>query len=100
MTKKVLYEKLTEFGYFNLREVPGRGLCGLHEFLFTIGLIENLDEIGYSGRYCYDKVDAQQALDALNKWDGKEDPKGNWIKYKGEKGEYNNPNYKNESSNH
>lgn len=76
-------------GYSNLREVPGRGLCGTYRFLFTTGLVYGIDESGYKGRYCYET--AQEAVEALSEWDGENDPGGEWIKHKG-KTEYSNPN--------
>lgn len=82
---------LTENGYYNLRIVPGRGICGLMEFVYTIGLCEGLDEMGYQGRWCYDKKDILQSVIAITIWDGLNDPVGDWIKYKGYRGEYGNP---------
>jgi hypothetical protein len=76
-------------GYYEIREIPGIGLCGLRKFIFTTGLVIGMDEDRYYGRYCYsNEVDA---LKALNEWDGKEDPSGPWIKYKGTPGERSNP---------
>lgn len=67
--------------YECLRQVPGHGLCGLHKFMFTTGLVFGIDEQGYHGRYCYTQwADAWKALRA---WDGTGDPSGPWIKYKG-----------------
>lgn len=80
-------EELKAHGYYNIREIPGRGICGLMEFLFTIGLCEGLTDIGYSGRYCYPKELILESVIAIETWDGQGDPKGDWIKYKGEKGE-------------
>lgn len=80
---------LNEQGYFELKEIPGRGLCGLFQFLFTVGLVYGIDEGGYKGRWCYPTLD--EARIALKYWDGAQDPIGNWIKYKGEDGERSNP---------
>lgn len=60
----------TEF-YFELREIPGRGICGLQRMAFTVGLFYNIDQYTYEGRY---------------------DPSGPWIKHKGYMKEYSNPN--------
>lgn len=76
-------------GYFYLREKPGRGICGLHYMAFTVGLFYGLDEVGYSGRYCFS--DLREAMDSIDKWTGYGDPPGNWIKHKG-RIEYSNPN--------
>ena len=79
---------LEKEGYYSLREIPGRGTCGLMKFIFTTGLVVRIDEIGYEGRYCYSSgEDAQRALDS---WNGEGDPSGPWIKYKGEEGERRN----------
>lgn len=77
--------------YVHIREVPGRGVCGLHRFVFTMGLCWGLDEGGYRGRYCYEH--GWNAMMALHHWDGTSDPGENWIKYKGEGGERSNENY-------
>lgn len=77
-------------GYSEIREINSKGICGLMDFIFTTGLVIGMNEIGYFGRYCYKT--RQEALDALNKWDGSGDPSGNWIKYKGTGGERENPN--------
>jgi hypothetical protein len=76
-------------GYYEIREIPGRGICGLQRFIFTTGLVIGMDEIGYQGRYCYSTEN--EALDAINSWDGTGDPPGLWIKYKGREGERSNP---------
>ena len=82
-------------GYYNIKAVPGNGVCALFKFAFTTGLVIGIDDIGYHGRYCYSN--RQDAIDALNSWDGQGDPSGNWIKYKGEGGERSNPNYEKEN---
>ena len=83
--KDYLIAQLEKEGYKHIREIPGRGLCGISIFMFTAGILYNLDESGYSGRWCYHSE--SEALHALDKWDGVGDPPGNWIKYKGEGGE-------------
>lgn len=84
------YDLETE-GYFNLKVIEGRGICGLYEFIYTVGLCYGLDQIGYYGRYCYPKNIASDAVLALTIWDGNNDPLGRWVKYKGRDGEYGNP---------
>lgn len=81
---------LEENGYFQLRVVEGRGICGLEMFLFTVGLCYGLDYCGRRGRYCYPHSLAPEAVMALAVWDGKEDPMGRWIKHKGYAGEWEN----------
>ena len=84
----LLINFLKDQGYYNLREVPGRGICGLHRFIFTVGLIYGLDKYGYKGRWCY--AGNLEARKALEEWDGVGDPPGAWIKYKGIGGERSN----------
>lgn len=76
-------------GYSNIKELPERGVVGIRRFIFTVGLCYDLNEYSYFGRYCFPTM--ADAIDALNKWDGIYDPPGNWIKHKGETGEYSNP---------
>jgi hypothetical protein len=78
-------------GYFALRVIDGRGICGLMKFIFTIGLCEGIATNGfdsYEGRWCYPHEYSKDALLALTLWDGKDDPAGRWLKYKGKRGEY------------
>lgn len=77
---KQLIEVLTNEGYFFLREVDGQ-VCGLHQYVFTCGLVVGLNESSYERRYCYEnRFDAVLAFAA---WNGKEHPSGPWIKLKG-----------------
>lgn len=85
-----LFEILESQGYTDLKQLDGRGIVGLHQFLFTTGLIYGLDESRYIGRYCFERE--YEARAALDQWDGINDPSGNWIKHKG-RIEYSNPNY-------
>lgn len=85
-----MIDYLKSEGYYEIKEIESRGICGLMDFMFTTGLVIGMNEIGYFGRYCYKT--RQEALDALNSWDGLGDPPGNWIKYKGTGGERENPN--------
>lgn len=84
-----LKELLSREGYFQLKEVPGRGIVGLTHFAFTVGLVYGMTASFYEGRYCYPR--AKDALDAFNTWDGVGDPPGPWVKHKGHI-EYRNPN--------
>ncbi len=40
-------------GYYEIKEIGDKGVCGLFRFMFTTGLVIGIDEIGYEGRYCY-----------------------------------------------
>lgn len=87
-------ELLEELGYSFVKEIPGKGFCGLCRQAFTVGLFYNLDESGYSGRYCFNT--AYEALMSLAMWNGQNNPPGNWIKHKGYGCDYRNPNYEKE----
>lgn len=76
--------------YENFKQIPGRGLCATTRMLYTWGLVIGLDAAGSLGRYCFETE--EEAVAALNAWDGTGDPAGNWIKYKGIGGERSNPN--------
>lgn len=67
-----LEQQLIDLGYGQLREVEGRGWCGLKRYMYTFGLCLGLDETGMKGRICFD-TEANAAL-FFNKWDGKELP--------------------------
>ena len=91
MTTK-LKTKLESDGYFDIKEIPNRGIVALLRFVFTVGLVYGIDENGYVGRYCYPSL--RDAKEGLNNWDGSNDPSGNWIKHKGHI-EYSNKNLNN-----
>lgn len=77
-----LIDYLKTEGYSELREIEGRGLCGIMRFAFTVGLVYGMTKHGYTARYCY--PDMASAKEALSKWDGKDDPDDDiWIKHKG-----------------
>jgi hypothetical protein len=83
-----LIEYLKNEGYYDFRKVPNKGVCCLRKFLFTTGIMVGLNYDYYDGRYCYSNE--HEASEELKKWDGIGDPKGNWLKYKGEGGEREN----------
>ena len=89
MEKERLIDYLRSDGYSDIKEIPGRGICGLRNFIFTTGLVIDMDENQYYGRYCYPSY--EDALNALKEWNGEGDPSGPWIKYKGSPGERSNP---------
>jgi len=87
-----LYDQLKEAEeyYYEVREIPERGICGLQRMLYTVGLFYDIKEPTVGGRYCYkNRADAVQAI---REWNGIGDPPGPWIKHKGRAGEYSNPN--------
>lgn len=71
--------------YTSVRRLPSGELAGLSKMVYTTGLVVGLDHAGYRGRYCY--ASASEAEAALAAWNGKGDPSGPWIKYKGVGGE-------------
>lgn len=61
----------------------------MKQFVFTWALVVNLQPLGHDRRYCFEfEVDA---LDALNTWVGNDHPPGRWIKCKGARVEFLNP---------
>ena len=84
-------EKFTteEYGFFRVRRLEDGRVIGLKRFMFTIGLVYDIDDGGYGGRFCYS--DLVDAMDAFDTWDGIRDPSGNWIKEKGRNIERTNP---------
>lgn len=78
--------------FYEFKVIEGHGLCALHRYMFTIGLVCGLDEFGYKYRYCYPLEKGIEALVAIVSWDGKNHPSGGWIKRKGYGGEISNEN--------
>lgn len=76
-------------GYSSLREIPGRGWCGIKQMMYTTRLCYGLTEYGIEGGYCYESF--YEATIALHVWDGIGDAPFGWIKHKGGVGEYENP---------
>ncbi len=77
-----LLKILKENDYYFLKVMPNGEIAGLHDYVFTVGLVVGLDEIGYRTRFCFDS--ASQAIVSLLNWDGKGFPPGWWIKQKPE----------------
>ena len=83
-----------ELNFSDVRYLNNHGYCGLHRYMFTIGLVLNIDPFGYESRYCYQYlIDAKKAL---AEWDGIADPSGPWIKHKGRGEDRTNPNFESE----
>ena len=69
--------------------IPDVGWCALFRFMFTTGVVYNIDDNGYEGRYCFKHHnDAKKALLDFNNIEHNKD----WIKHKGNR-EYSNPLY-------
>jgi hypothetical protein len=78
-------EQVIEFlkseGYGNLRVIEGQGICGTLDYVTTRGICCDMTEMSPGHRYCYqNRAEANKALEA---WNGKGHPPGNWIKHKG-----------------
>jgi hypothetical protein len=67
-------------GYHVVKKMPDGSWIGVMPMLFTTGLFVGLDEKGYDRRYCY--ANSMDAMEALLRWDGVDDPPGPWIKEK------------------
>jgi hypothetical protein len=78
------------------KEVPGHGICGIKRFMYTHGILSQLNPDNlftwFYGRWCYPDFDS--AKKALEQWDGAGDPPGDWIKYKGVDCERHHPSHK------
>lgn len=71
---------LTDQGYEYVRYLEGRGWLGLNRRRSRPAIMVGLDEdLCYVGRYCYDSM--AQALHAVQTWDGKTDPEGEWVHF-------------------
>jgi spermidine/putrescine-binding protein len=68
-------------GYLDARLLDDGRVIGVNQFIFTYGLMVDVDRISYERRYCYD--DLWDALEAFREWDGAGHPPGPWIKMKG-----------------
>jgi hypothetical protein len=75
-----LLDRLNAEGYVRCIRLPTGVIAGIMPQLYTCGLFVGLNESGYSRRYCY--ATKQQAVEALDAWDGNGDPPGPWIKEK------------------
>ena len=72
-------EEVITLGYQNCRQLPDGTWIALKEFLFTYGLIYNIQQFSYERRWCYDKEDWAEAIQAYNNWDGEGKPPGPWV---------------------
>jgi len=82
---EILDEEATEFwedmGYEKCVKINGQ-IVGLRQFLFTCAIVVDMDDTGYSHRYCYHS--ALEAFGGLVNWaiEGGKEPSG-YIKRKG-----------------
>lgn len=77
--------------YSNIKFIPNIGYCCVHDFCYTTGLLYGLTERGIKGRYCYPSRD--EAIQAIEQWDGTGSPPGKWIVHKCREGQFYNPIY-------
>lgn len=75
-------DKLEEMGYLYPRQLPNGKWIALFRFMFTVGLVIDLDDSGYEERYCYGWEHINDAMMAVANWDGEADPPGKWIVHK------------------
>lgn len=88
-----LIDYLVTQKYRLMTRLHNRGMCCIQEMVMNWTICVGADFSGVTGRFFFDTQ--QEAEFSLRNWrDGLVDPPGNWIKYKGEKGEYMNPNRK------
>lgn len=77
-------------GYLGLRQVPGRGWCGVDpNFIFYRVLCYGMDEFGREGLYFF--IWTSQALESLKIWSGQGDPPGMWLKHRHKGQDFSNP---------
>ena len=57
----------TENGYENIRVIDGV-VCGTFRFIYTVGVCYGIDDVGYSGRFCFDNQLSAKLF--LKEWDG------------------------------
>ena len=72
MSDEELVQFLRDNSYFDIRDVPGRGVCGLMRFIYTVGVCYGMDDGGYQGRICFSNL--ADAIGFLAEWDGAELP--------------------------
>lgn len=80
-------------GYVHVRFVDEQCVA-IQRYLTTWGLCYGLDDLGMSGRFCYqDRLDALDAILALDHMLGRHEapPTGPWIKHKGSGIDVSNP---------
>lgn len=90
MTTDNFYRFLANEGYHMVREVPGRGFCGVRRVLHSWALSYGLTNVGDEGRYFYDDYH-EAAIDGIH-WSGEGDPPGDWVMHFDESGPTPNPN--------
>lgn len=78
---KELIDKLTdqEDGYFEWFITPNNKLGCLVRFIFTVAILENIDDIGYENRWCYGSL--LEATVAKQDWiESKSEEPQNYIR--------------------
>jgi len=72
-----LPEEVTKY-YVHMRVLPDGRICGVMRLLFHWTMHVDIDDTGYTDRYCYQTMEG--AVAALDKWDGTGDPEG-WHRH-------------------
>ncbi len=74
-------EQIEDFGYMYPKQLADGQWIALRTLLSTTAIVIGLDNTGYNHRYCYRYH--EDALEAINSWDGAGHPPGEWIVRKG-----------------
>lgn len=81
MTLEEFVKDMETNGYTHVKLMASGEIAALLPMIGSMGLFMGLDEVGYRCWYSYpNDADATAAID---KWDGRGDPPGPWIKQKG-----------------
>lgn len=72
-------ESLLRHGYYNVRYLPC-GVTALRDYVNTTDIVVGIKGSSYLKRYSFDSREV--AANALNRWDGANDPPGPWLKCK------------------
>ena len=84
MNRADLVAYLNAAGYAPCIVLPTGEIAGVMPMIFTTGLFVGLTSDAWRTRYCYER--REDAVAALDAWDGRDDPPGPWIKVKGHPG--------------
>lgn len=65
--------------YIATKQLPDGRWIGVRRLLYHWTLHIDIDDTGYSDRYCFNEL--SDALTCLNEWDGQGDPSHRWHKH-------------------
>lgn len=78
----ITQEFFERMGYRYVRQMKNGKWIGLNKQIYTTRLVVGLDITGYDYGYCYALYD--DAVKAIQQYEGEGDPIGPWIKLKGD----------------